>query len=65
MLNGALVIEMVNNYFTESKKNFCCLIKWGTLESKKKIEIWAVKNMFPLDFAKYLSYSSGKEQQSC
>ena len=27
MLNGALVIEMVNNSFSESKKNFGCLIK--------------------------------------
>ena len=30
MLNGALVIEMVNNFFSESKKNFCHLIKQGT-----------------------------------
>ena len=27
MLNGALVIEMVNNSFSESKKNFGRLIK--------------------------------------
>ena len=27
MLNGALVIEMVNNPFSESKKNFVPLIK--------------------------------------
>ena len=27
MLNGALVIEMVNNSFSESKKNFGHLIK--------------------------------------
>ena len=27
MLNSALVIEMVNNYFSESKKNFGRLIK--------------------------------------
>ena len=26
-LNGALVMEMVNNSFSESKKNFGCLIK--------------------------------------
>ena len=30
MLNGALVIKMVNNYFSESKKNFGRLIKRGT-----------------------------------
>ena len=29
-LNGALVIEMVSNSFTESKKNFGRLIKRGT-----------------------------------
>ena len=29
-LNGALVIEMVKNSFTESKKNFGRLIKRGT-----------------------------------
>ena len=27
MLNGALAIEMINNSFSESKKNFGCLIK--------------------------------------
>ena len=30
MLNGALVIEMVNNSLRESKKNFGRLIKRGT-----------------------------------
>ena len=30
MLNGALVIEMVNNSFSENKKNFGRLIKRGT-----------------------------------
>ena len=30
MLNGALVIEMINNSFSESKKNFGRLIKRGT-----------------------------------
>ena len=56
MLNGALVIEMINNSLSESKKNFGRLRKCGTFLSRK-IEIWAVKNIFPLDFAKYLSYS--------
>ena len=31
MLNDALVIEMVNNSFSKSKKNFGRLIKQGTL----------------------------------
>ena len=30
MLSGALVIEMVSNTFSESKKKFCRLIKRGT-----------------------------------
>ena len=30
MLNGALVIEIVSNSFSESKKNFRRLIKLGT-----------------------------------
>ena len=30
MLNGALVIQMENNSFSESKKNFGRLIKRGT-----------------------------------
>ena len=30
MANGALVMEMVNNSFSESKKNFGRLIKQGT-----------------------------------
>ena len=37
MFNGALVIEMVNNSFSGSKKSFGRLIKR---------EIWAVKNIF-------------------
>ena len=31
MLNGALVIQIVNNSFSERKKNFGHLIKGGTL----------------------------------
>ena len=34
MLNGTPLIEMENNSFNESKKNFSCLIKQGE-ESKK------------------------------
>ena len=40
MLNGALVIEVVSNSFSGSKKNF-----------------GRMKNIFPLKFVKFLSYS--------
>ena len=40
MLNGAPVIEVVSNSFSESKKNF-----------------GRMKNIFPLKFIKFLSYS--------
>ena len=39
LLNGALVMEIVNNCFNESKKNFSCLIKRKKFYSKK-IKIW-------------------------
>ena len=42
MLNGALAIEIVSNALTESNINFGRLV---------------VKNIFPLDFIKYLGYS--------
>ena len=42
VLNDVLVIEIVSNTFSESNKNFGRLV---------------VKNMFPLDFIKYLRYS--------
>ena len=46
MLNGALVIEMVNNSFSESKKNFRSFEKAGNALIKTKIEILrAVKNI--------------------
>ena len=45
MLNDELVIVIVNNSFSKSKKSFGRLIKRGTFCSKK-IEIWAVKNIF-------------------
>ena len=54
MLNGALVIEMVN----ASKEARKTLLAWECVEcSNKKIEVWAVKNISPLGLAKYLSYS--------
>ena len=36
LLNGALVMEIVNNSFSESKKNFSRLIKRKRFLSKKK-----------------------------
>ena len=35
LLNGALVMEMVNNSFSESKKTFGRLMKWKKFYSKK------------------------------
>ena len=52
MLNVALVIEIVSNSFSESKKNFSRLIKLGKFCFR-----YGMKNIFPLDFIKYLSYS--------
>ena len=50
MFNDALVIEMmINNSFSESKKN---------------LEILAVKNISPLNFAKYLSYSEVQKNRN-
>ena len=47
MLNGALVIEIISNVFSKGNKNFGHLV---------------VKNVFPLDFIKYLSYSEVQEK---
>ena len=55
MLNGAIVIQMVNNSFSESNKNFCRLIKKLCLG--KRVDVWALKIIFPPDFAKYVRYS--------
>ena len=43
MLNGALVIDMVNNSFSENKNNF------GQSEeryNRKNIEVWAISTRF-------------------
>ena len=56
MLNGTLVIEMVSNSFSKNKKNLSRLIKRETFKWEK-MEIWAVRNRFPLDISKCLSYS--------
>ena len=47
MLNDALVIEMVNNSFSESKKNFRSFEKArNALTKTKKETLRAVKNIF-------------------
>ena len=56
ILNGSFVIEIVSNFFSESKKNFIKRTFDKTRELKKQIR-YAMKNIFPLDFIKYLSYS--------
>ena len=43
-------------FFQKIKKICGCLINLETF-SFKEVEIWAVKNIFPLVFIKYLSYS--------
>ena len=55
MLNGTLIIEIVGNSFSDSKKNVARLIKLGTFSVKKTR--YGMKNIFPLDFIKYLCYS--------
>ena len=55
ILNGSFVIEIVSNFFSESKKNFIKQTFDKTRELKKQIR-YAMKNIFPLDFIKYLSY---------
>ena len=56
ILNSPFVIEIVSNFFSESKKNFIKRSFDKTRELKKQIRC-AMKNIFPLDFIKYLSYS--------
>ena len=53
LLNGALVMEIGNNSFIESKKNLFDEAENVLIEKKKK----RYENMLLLDFAKYLSYS--------
>ena len=55
ILKGSFLIEIVSNFFSESKKNFIKRTFDKTRELKKQIR-YAMKNIFPLDFIKYLSY---------
>ena len=43
VLNGSLVVEMVNNSFSARRKSFGRLIKRETFRTKKNIEIWATE----------------------
>ena len=58
MVNGALVREIVTILLVKARKT---LVVWWREErsnrKKNEIKIWAVKILFPLDFAIYLSYS--------
>ena len=56
MLNRALMIEMIKNSFTKSKKNFGRLNVCGMF-LLKKLRYWKRKKKCLLNFAKYLSYS--------
>ena len=62
MLNGALVIEMVN----ASKKARKTLVVWESVErsNKKKNEIWVVTNTSTLDFTNYLRYLAGLKNRN-
>ena len=63
MVNGALVIEMVTIMLVKARKT---LVVWWSEErskiKKSEIKIWAVKILFPLDFAVYLGYSVGVQK---
>ena len=59
MLNGALMIELVNNSF---EKLWSFEKAWNVLI--KKIEILVVKNVSPVNFAKYLSYSEVQKSRN-
>ena len=55
ILNDPPMIEIVSNFFSESKKNITKRSFDKSRELKKQIR-YAMKNIFPLDFIKYLSY---------
>ena len=61
ILNGALKIEIVNNVLNESKKSFD---KARNALIKKKREIWAMKNIFLLDFAIFCTFYSEVQKNS-
>ena len=58
MLNGSLVIGMVNNYFSESKKNLWSFGKARNVVIEKKKDMGSEKYISHL-------FRSAKEQQSC
>ena len=65
MLNGTLMIEMVNNSFSESKKKLVIFDK-ARNALIKKIEIWAVKKYISTRFRLIsILFRRAKEQQNC
>ena len=57
IVNGALVIKMVTVLLVKTRKT---LVVWWSEErsnKKKEMKICALKILFPLDFAIYLSHS--------
>ena len=63
MLNGALVIEMVNNLLVKIRETLV-VSQNEKRSNKKKMEARAVKNVFPIDSANSL-FGRAKEQESC
>ena len=57
MVNGALVTEMVIILLAKLEKLWSFDEARNVLIKKNEIKMWAVKILFPLDFAIYLSYS--------
>ena len=57
MVNGALVTEMVIILLAKLEKLWSFDEVRNVLIKKNEIKMWAVKILFPLDFAIYLSYS--------
>ena len=54
MLNGAFVIEMIHSSFSGKLLSFD---KVRNVLIEEKVDTWAVKSIFPLDFTKILTYT--------
>ena len=52
MLNGAFVIEMIHSSFSGKLLSFD---KARNVLIEEKVDTWAVKSIFPLDFTKILT----------
>ena len=62
-MNGALVIEMVTILLVQGKLWSFDEARNVLIEKKNEIKISAVKILFPLDFATYLSYSEVQKKR--